>query len=1604
MGFYGNVTNTSKTTFSFDLIYTTRADMDLNSNLDGVFLGRYVLIDYGEDPIKGYFNPENSLFYNTPTFTTGTHIIGKDGMIYQDINNVLAANSFYKYDKAKQQYVPITTNSPYQERFSTDVKAYGRGYDSTVWVKRYDIATNAYKYVMIAELNAVVPTFHMVVDAPNGSPVPPYFDRDTTNIDYYLHMQGDFGSRVKKAQDGIKSDEVAVRKTLDWQVDNSGYQYYIEREETVDADIYYNQAGFDEKKRTFMTDQVTYTPRDDKGNTIPGAPTLTIDYSQNAIGYDMGRSKRLYGAEADLGIYQEGKEADDIYDWYFRLPGIGNAICKMWDKVYDDRGNGRTRALNKALMRDDLDEHLVSYNKTALIGMMNTTQDLLGYHFIPLAEPHIEGAQITEPTMLTVTLEPDHGVENYTAEYQVLDCLFYQTVDHKLRYYQYAFDPIYTVTDTVDENGEYYYLGEDDLYHLANAATYTAKDADGKPLNYETYYTRSNRWTLKALDWQSEDSLYALINNIHKIIGTNAEDVRNIDTMVGCIDIIKDIIANIKMPLSPGKIVHTNNQGAIETTNTYFPSATWDRDEVLDGNGDWVSRFATVKILNNSENANQNAPKVNVITDGVEENVNKTIVSDNDKTNYGTSLVNNKKHTTNNLTLGTRNKWIELYGDEGDDSVEFKHATSPIISRLRSEQATGTEYLDMYTAADENGNTVLQDSTGYQNFSINDKSTEIKVEPTTDTLSYVSGINDQDDNRLTIPYLTVDNAGHVVELGTKNFNVPHTYKHITLTEQSSSEDFITPTNGDQEADLLTDRLTFSTGNQWIEARIDEDQLTFAHAAIDAEADQNWEFKPTAFETDTDLVENQQTPGWEKSKKDGNEITIPTFEIDNAGHIVRWDEVKFYIPNNFRSIALDPQSYAETAMETSNGTQEPNSLNDIFTFATGNQWIVSRIDEDKITLAHALIDENANQKWEFKSIATEGWQLSSADGNKLTIPTFEIDNAGHIVRTDSVDFYIPHNFRDISVVSATGDDVNSVQTNGKLEANSTVDGWSIAAQNKWLRIAAFPEDDQITIGHSYSTQAEHDFMTDVEISSAIDGTNQKDNLFTFPMVKTDNAGHIIGYSTDTLYIPHNFKSIEVTTDNNADIDSTQTNGTLVADNIIDTWTIAPQNKWIDIAADVNNDKITIGHKYSDLKAWNFTPSASAALTLDNADNSFTIPTFKTDNAGHIVESGNVTFFVPHTFKNMYLMAQSTATTEVAPSNTAVEISADNITDTFTFATGNKWVQTTGDVTNDKITFSHILSGVTKNTYGTNDATALAPQFGDTFLVPGYAVDEAGHITSSSTHTVKIPQNSYSNDDVTKTIANVITGMSLNQVTGAITTTSQNVGTLTLTGYNLGTTASAAVAATDTLNTAIAKIEAQIKAEASTRQQNDSTLQGNIDKEASTRQQNDSTLQGNIDKEASARATADSTLQGNIDKEVSDRGTAITSAISGEVSARNTAISQASQAIWKDLLDNFNLTLQSPKVNNISMTPIQDNLSVKLETSVINPVENDTYIYTWSNGSTGKSIEVTTAGKYTCKVKREHNGFESTEVMVEINVNTNDIPTPPEPDPEPEVPEV
>ena len=1309
MGFYGNITNTANTTFSFDIIYSTRESLDANCDTDGVFLGRYVLVDYDDqEVIKAYFiitdeDTGEGQFYNKPNPNLEGDKADKSleprlGVIYQALNITADTGDlmFYKWNQTAKKYQVITdadkADTPYVSNFRADVEKYGRGYDSTVWVKHYDPAKNKYQYVMVAELNAAVPTFHLVTDRPTPLPIAPYIDRDTTNLDYYLHQQGNYGFRVhavkKVAEDekskdalyndnssGLYSDEKVTRDTIKYKVNLSGYQDYETESEDVWLDIFYNNKGFNEDIHT----------------------NIDLKDLKDEIGYSLSSSGRKYGS---LPLPDSADTADDTFDWHIRLPGIGNAICRMWDRFYGN-GTDNKRYLNFAQQRNDDKKNLVTYDKDTVIGIVNTARDMLGYYYIPLSELNKQEGSTIGPEAITTTVTHKiiHNKGNITdtdIKYPILQCLYY---DDDNNYYHYAYTPTYDPYDLKLQDGvTYYYETAEGAYRVANPEARKYNDANHQEQTLQ-FYEKIDGWTLKKIipDVTFENSIYGLITEIHKLLGTNVGDTRDYSSIQGSINIIKDIVESLE--LKPNRLVCTNKKGQLTTYDkTYFPSATWDENEVLAGNGDWVSRFATISVLENSTNDNQNTSKVNNAKSGTEAGKNIVVIeSDNNKDNTGARPSDEKKrHSPNNLTLGTRNKWIQLHADSDDDSIEFRHLESQIISRLRAEQAEGSEYLNMYNGVDANGNVVLQDSTKFANFSTNADATEIKVEPTTDTLSYVKGTNDQDDNRLTIPYIVTDNAGHIVELGTKNFNVPHTFKYLTISD-NNTDDIASGTRatpGTLEADQLTDTWTMAPQNKWIDISKDtDDGITIGHKYSEL----------PAHDFMNDIVIDDDING---SKTTDCPFEFPMPITDNAGHIIDYTTKKIYIPYNYRNIALLAQSSSEDPITISDGTQSADSTIDTFTFATGNQWIEARIDEDKITLAHAPIDADATKNWEFKSTASSDWQDAVADGNELIIPTFEIDNAGHIVRWNEVKFYIPNNFRNITVADATGADVNATQNSDTLEAGSTVDGWTIAPQNQWLKIAADVDKNQVTIGHNYSAQSARNFALDVDIASALDGTSQKDNKIIFPTLKTDNAGHIIGYQTNTFYIPH-------------------------------------------------------------------------------------------------------------TFKHIHLLAQSTDSTDVTASNEKVEMDAENLVDTFTFATGNKWVQTTGDATNDRITFSHILSGVTAGEYGTNNNTALTPKFGDTFEVPGYKVDAAGHVTSSSEHTVMIPKGSYNNSASNK-LANVITGMSFDAETGAITTTSENICTLMLTGYTkLDTTITAAITADNTIKEAFAALDNRIETEEKTR---------------------------------------------------------------------------------------------------------------------------------------------------------------------------------------------
>lgn len=88
-----------------------------------------------------------------------------------------------------------------------------------------------------------------------------------------------------------------------------------------------------------------------------------------------------------------------------------------------------------------------------------------------------------------------------------------------------------------------------------------------------------------------------------------------------------------------------------------------------------------------------------------------------------------------------------------------------------------------------------------------------------------------------------------------------------------------------------------------------------------------------------------------------------------------------------------------------------------------------------------------------------------------------------------------------------------------------------------------------------------------------------------------------------------------------------------------------------------------------------------------------------------------------FSNVTVKKQSTAITAVDGAATTATISAGSKTDTFSVASGNKWVDVGVDADGKQINIGHALSGATAGEYG--DATHVAK----------VTVDVAGHVTAA-----------------------------------------------------------------------------------------------------------------------------------------------------------------------------------------------------------------------------------------------------------------------------------
>ena len=120
--------------------------------------------------------------------------------------------------------------------------------------------------------------------------------------------------------------------------------------------------------------------------------------------------------------------------------------------------------------------------------------------------------------------------------------------------------------------------------------------------------------------------------------------------------------------------------------------------------------------------------------------------------------------------------------------------------------------------------------------------------------------------------------------------------------------------------------------------------------------------------------------------------------------------------------------------------------------------------------------------------------------------------------------------------------------------------------------------------------------------------------------------------------------------------------------------------------------------------------SAGMTLEQAMNAM-----DTAIKNAVAGGGEVN---QNAFSNITVPKQSTNdTTQVDGQGAADTVSATSKTDTFSLASGDKWVHVNADGTTKVITLGHAFSGVT------------AGSFGDATHVVSFTVDKAGHVTAA-----------------------------------------------------------------------------------------------------------------------------------------------------------------------------------------------------------------------------------------------------------------------------------
>lgn len=403
----------------------------------------------------------------------------------------------------------------------------------------------------------------------------------------------------------------------------------------------------------------------------------------------------------------------------------------------------------------------------------------------------------------------------------------------------------------------------------------------------------------------------------------------------------------------------------------------------------------------------------------------------------------------------------------------------------------------------------------------------------------------------------------------------------------------------------------------------------------------------------------------------------------------------------------------------------------------------------------------------------GLNVTAVDKLKLYTPI--VDSTGHVVGKNTETVTLPYGFKFIDIGEPISDNLttDTLAAQASLRADTTQDKFTINPGNKWVRLAGSDTSsgETITIAHEI-----HNF--DKSDLTAVD-LNDKTDTITLQENQYDDAGHMVKSQNRTYTLPYDFKTISTngrkTLNNTTDLEA---QAKVVAKNTQDNFNLDSGNEWVKVETDPMTNTITLSH---DVK--NTTSSTSEQNLSSKTDGTVTFQTVidSYDATNHFSSRNTKTLTMPNSYG---IITGDTGSSEATATH-----------DTFAITTADEWLTST--VTKDELVIAHEGAQTVVNSKG--DTTAQTPNFGQSFKALSASIDAKGHVAQLAEHTITLPTPSLTNGT-----GNVVTGLTLEPATGALTESKANVGTLALTGYTTASSISAMPIATDSINTAIQKL--------------------------------------------------------------------------------------------------------------------------------------------------------------------------------------------------------